>query len=214
MSEYQGARAERRLGGTARPRAFILTGALPVVCKDPIYIEDLRGRDLKVLVITSACFRRYAEAHRHDPTHPASAIEEVAYVDGSVESEGSFLPGVIEHAERWRAQYDVVGIYAVGETLVEPTGLVADYFGLPFPGLRAARACRSKYLQRWYLPDLSPASVLIPPGARGSVDYGAVPFPAVVKPATRHSSQGVCMVHDRAELAAQLHDYPEQETIL
>ncbi len=198
----------------ARPRAFILTGALPVVCRDSIYIDDLRRRDLKVLVITPADFHRYAETHCDDPAHPASAIDEVAFVDGSVESEGSFLPGVIEHAERWRAQYDVVGIYAVGETLVEPTGLVADYFDLPFPGLRAARACRSKYLQRWYLPDLSPASVLIPPGARGSVDHGPIRFPAVIKPATRHSSQGVQTVHDRAELAAQLHDYPAQETIL
>jgi hypothetical protein len=198
----------------AGPRAFILTGALPVVCRDPIYIDDLRARGLKVLVLTPADFHRYAETHCDDPAHPASAIDEVAFVDGSVESEGSFLPGVIEHAERWRAQYDVVGIYAVGETLVEPTGLVADYFGLPFPGLRAARACRSKYLQRWYMPDLSPASVLIPPGARESVDYGSVPFPAVVKPTTRHSSQGVCTVHDRAELATQLDDYPAQETLL
>jgi hypothetical protein len=214
MSERQQAGAERRPDGTARPRAFILTGLLSVVCRDPIYIDDLRRRDLKVLVITPACARRYAEAHRDDPSHPASAIDEVAFVDGSVESEGSFLPGVIEHAERWRKRYDVAGIYAVGETLVEPTGLVADYFDLPFPGLRAARACRSKYLQRWYLPDLSPASVLIPPGARGSVDDGPIRFPAVVKPATRHSSLGVQTVHDRAELAAQLHDYPAQETIL
>ena len=108
----------------------------------------------------------------------------------------------------------MVGIYAVGETLVEPTGVVADYFDLPFPGLRAARACRSKYLQRWYLPDISPASVLIPPGARETVDYGSVRFPAVAKPATRHSSQGVCTVRDRAELSTQLNDYPAQETIL
>ena len=214
MNERQRAGAERHLDGTARPRAFILTGALAVVCRDPIYIDDLRRRDLKVLVITATAWHGYAEAHRDDPAHPVSAIEEVAFVDGSVESEGSFLPGVIEHAGRWREKYDVVGIYAVGETLVEPTGVVADYFDLPFPGLRAARACRSKYLQRWYLPDLSPASVLIPPGARESVDLGSVRFPAVVKPATRHSSQGVCTVHDRAELAAQLHDYPAQETIL
>jgi hypothetical protein len=207
MSEFHRAGAER-------PRAFILTGALPVVCRDSIYIDDLRRRDLKVLVMTPADFQRYAEAHCDDPAHPASAIEEVAFVDGSVASEGSFLPGVIEHAGRWREKYDVVGIYAVGETLVEPTGLVADYFDLPFPGLRASRACRSKYLQRWYMPDLSPASVLIPPGARESVDYGSVRFPAVVKPTTRHSSQGVCTVNDRAELAAQLEDYPAQETIL
>lgn len=197
-----------------KPRAFILTGALPVLCRDSIYIDDLRSRDLKVLVMTPADFQRYAEAHRDDLAHPASAIEEVAFVDGSVASEGSFLPGVIEHAGRWRELYDVVGIYAVGETLVEPTGLVADYFDLPFPGLRASRACRSKYLQRWYMPDLSPASVLIPPGTRESVDYGSVRFPAVVKPTTRHGSQGVCTVNDRAELAAQLDDYPAQETIL
>jgi hypothetical protein len=205
MSEHQGA---------ARPRAFILTGYLPVVCRDSIYIDDLRRRNLKVLVITPAISRSYAEAHGDDPAHPASAIDEIAFVDGSVASEGSFLPGVIEHAERWRKRYDVVGIYAVGETLVEPTGLVADYFDLPFPGLRAARACRSKYLQRWYLPDLSPVSMLIPPGTRDSVDHGSVPFPAVVKPATRHSSEGVQMVHDHAELAAQLDGYPAQETIL
>ena len=198
----------------ARPRAFILTGFLPVVCRDSIYIDDLGRRGLKVLVITPAISRSYADAHGDDPTHPASAIEEIAFVDGSVASEGSFLPGVIEHAGRWRDEYDVVGIYAVGETLVEPTGVVADYFDLPFPGLRAARACRSKYLQRWYLPDISPASVLIPPGARETVDYGSVRFPAVAKPATRHSSQGVCTVRDRAELSTQLNDYPAQETIL
>ena len=49
MSERQRAGAERRPDGTARPRAFILTGALSVVCRDPIYIDDLRRRDLKVL---------------------------------------------------------------------------------------------------------------------------------------------------------------------
>jgi hypothetical protein len=198
----------------ARPRAFILTGYLPVVCRDPIYIDDLRRRNLKVLVITPAMSRPYAQAHGDDPAHPVSKIDEIAFVDGSVASEGSFVPGVIEHADRWRNTYDVIGIYAVGETLVEPTGLIADYFGLPFPGLRAARACRSKYLQRWYLPDLSPVSVLIPPGTRDSVDHGTVAFPAVVKPATRHSSEGVQKVHDHTELAAQLDDYPPHETIL
>jgi hypothetical protein len=195
-----------------KPRAFILTGYLPVICRDAVYLDDLRRRDLQVLVLTPAISRPYAQAHGSNPAHPASAIDEIAFVDGSVASEGSYLPGVIEHAERWRQSYDIVGIYAVGETLVEPTGLVADYFGLPFPGLRAARACRNKYLQRWYLPELSPTSVLIPPGARESV--GSVPFPAVVKPATRHSSEGVQLVHDRAELAARLSEYPMQETIL
>jgi hypothetical protein len=205
---------ERRRPGAERPRAFILTGALSVICRDHVYVDDLRSRDLTILVITGAAGRGYAETHRGDPAHPAAAIDEIAYVDGSVESEGSFLPGVIEHAGRWREQYDVQGIYAVGETLVEPTGLVADYFDLPFPGLRASRVCRSKYLQRWYLPELSPKYVVIPPGTRDSLDDRNIRFPAVVKPATRHSSLGVQTVHDRAELVAQLSGYPAQETIL
>jgi ATP-grasp domain len=198
----------------AKPAAFILTGALSVVCRDPIYIDELRRRGLKVLVITATRWRDYADQHADDPVHPASAIDELAFVDGSVESDGSFVPGVIDHAGRWRERYDVRGVYAVGETLVEPTGLVADQFGLPFPGLRAVRACRSKYLQRWYLPELSPASVMIPPGARETFDLAAVRFPAVVKPAARHSSLGVCTVSDAVELVEQLRDYPAQETIL
>ena len=153
-----------------------------VVCRDPIYIHYLVRRGLKVLLITAAHWREQALTHAGDPAHPASAIDELAFVDGSVESDGSFIPGVIEHAQRWRDQYNVVGVYAVGETLVEPTGLIADFFGLPFPGLRAARACRSKYLQRWYLPELNPAWLLVPPGGRGSFDREAVRFPAVVKP--------------------------------
>jgi hypothetical protein len=194
--------------------AFILTGALSVVCRDPIYIEDLRRRDFKVLVITAARWRAYADTAASDTNHPVSAIDEIAFVRGSVESEGSFLPDVIEQARRWRDRYDVAGIYALGETLVEPTGLVADFFGLPFPGLRASRVCRNKYLQRWYLPELSPDCALVAPGGRESFDQGAVRFPAVVKPATRHSSLGVRTVHDREELIEQLGTYPAEETVL
>ena len=82
-----------------RPRAFILTGYLPVVCRDSIYIDDLRRRDLKVLVVTPAISRSYAATHGRDPAHPVSRIDEIAVVDGSVASEGSFLPGVIEHLD-------------------------------------------------------------------------------------------------------------------
>ena len=204
----------KSLAGDVKPDAFILTGAFSVVCRDPIYIHYLVRRGLKVLLITAAHWREQALTHAGDPAHPASAIDELAFVDGSVESDGSFIPGVIEHAQRWRDQYNVVGVYAVGETLVEPTGLIADFFGLPFPGLRAARACRSKYLQRWYLPELNPAWLLVPPGGRGSFDREAVRFPAVVKPATRHSSLGVQTVYDHTELADQLGTYPANEAVL
>ncbi|MGJ3561625.1 ATP-grasp domain-containing protein [Streptomyces sp. INA 01156] len=58
------------------------------------------------------------------------------------------------------------------------------------PGLRATRACRSKYLQRWYLPEFSPRSLTVPGGERDTADLSAVRYPAVVKPAGRHSSSG------------------------
>ncbi|WP_316683859.1 hypothetical protein [Streptomyces spongiicola] len=56
-----------------------------------------------------------------------------------------------------------------GETQVEPTGLLADALGLRTPGLRATRACRSKYLQRWYLPEFSPVSLTVPPEGRAAL---------------------------------------------
>jgi len=149
-----------------------------------------------------------------DPSHPASAIDEIAFIEGSVAREGSFIAGTIAAARRWRERYTIVGVYAVGETMVEPTGLLADALGLPSPGLRATRACRSKYLQRWYLPEFSPPSVVIPAGARETFSPDSVRFPAVVKPASRHSSSGVIAVHDEAQLRAQLGSYAEHEPVL
>lgn len=107
-----------------------------------------------------------------------------------MDREGSFMAGVVSAALGWRDRYDIVGVYAIGETLVEPTGVLADGLGLPGPGARATRACRSKYLQRWYLREFSPFSVVVAPEERASPDLGAVSFPAVLKPAARTSSSG------------------------
>ncbi len=196
------------------PDAFILTGAFWVVVRDPIYLTELSRRGLTILMITAARWRDQALECVNDPSHPASAIEEIAFVPGGVDTEGSFTPGVIAHAQSWRTRYNVVGLYAVGETLVEPTGLLADAFGLPAPGLRASRVSRSKYLQRWYLPEFSPVSVTLPAGARDPAGLDAVRFPAVIKPAARHSSSGVETVRDRAELDTALAGFPEHETVL
>jgi hypothetical protein len=198
----------------AKPDAFILTGAFWVVVRDPIYLTELSRRGLRILLITAARWRDQALKHVDDPDHPASLIEEVAFVPGGVDTEGSFTPGVIATARSWRDRYEVAGIYAVGETMVEPTGLVADALGMPFPGLRASRACRSKYLQRWYLPEFGPESIVLPAGGRDPAAPDAVRYPAVVKPAARHSSSGVELVRDRAELDAALAVFPDHETIL
>ncbi|WNZ09563.1 ATP-grasp domain-containing protein [Streptomyces sp. 11x1] len=199
---------------TVRPEAVVLTGAFWVVCRNPRYLHEISDRGLKVLLITPENCRRHAQQCMKDPEHPASLIDDIAFVDGSLDQEGSFVPGVIARSRTWRHRYSIVGAYAVGETLVEPTGLLGDALGLRGPGLRATRVCRSKYLQRWYLDEFSPASLVIPPGEREDVDLGSLPYPAVAKPATRHSSSGVATVADASELRELLAEYPEYETVL
>lgn len=197
-----------------KPQAFILTGAFWVVCRNPLYLTELADRGITILVITAAMWREQARACMAEAGHPAASIDDIAFVEGELNIEGSFTAGTIAAARRWQRDYTIVGVHSVGETLVEPTGLLADALGLPSPGLRATRACRSKYLQRWYLPEFSPPSVVIPSAERDSYDWSSVEFPCVVKPASRHSSSGVATVNDEAELRKQVATYPEYEIIL
>lgn len=196
------------------PPAFILTGAFAVVCRNPLYLAELRRRGFKILVLTAESWRDRATAAQQDPEHVAQMIDEIAFVEGSLDVEGSFTAGAIAQARCWQDRYTIRGVYAVGETLVESTGILADALGLPGPGLRASRVCRSKYLQRWYLPGLSPASVTIPGAQRTAFDPHSVPFPAVLKPASRHSSSGVVTVENPDQLTAALAGYPEHEHLL
>ncbi|GAB3227436.1 hypothetical protein GCM10027447_18550 [Glycomyces halotolerans] len=195
----------------AKPRAFILAGAFRVVCRNPRYLVELAERDLSILIITPEETRAQAEAAFQSADPAFTLITEIAYVDGSLDRESSFNAGAVAAAEDWSRRYDIVGAYAMEEMLVEPAGIICDRFGLPSPGLRASRACRSKYLQRFYLGTFSPESRTLPPGERGD---NAPRFPVVAKPAGRHASSGVVRCRDAAELAAALADYPEHETVL
>jgi ATP-grasp domain len=197
-----------------RPEAFILTGSFPVIRRNPLYLTELSRRGLKVLVITAASYREQATSAIADPSNPASEIAEIAFVTGDYSVQGAFVPGAVAHAMAWRRRYTIVGAYAVGDYLAEATGLLCDGLGVRSPGLRASRACRSKYLQRWYVPELSPASLVIPAGERETASLDAVTFPAVVKPAGRASSSGVVTVLDQAELRRRLRTYPEHEIVL
>ncbi|MEU3552846.1 ATP-grasp domain-containing protein [Streptomyces fragilis] len=199
---------------TERPEAFVLTGAFWVVCRNTRYLQELADRGLKVLLITPESYREHAGRCMADPDHPASLVDEVAFVDGSLDQEGSFTAGFVARARDWSRRYTIVGAYAVGETLVEPTGLLGDVLGLRGPGLRATKVCRSKYLQRWYLEEFSPASTVVPPGERAALDADALEYPVVAKPATRHSSSGVVTVADAAALRAVVAAYPAHETVL
>ena len=199
---------------TDLPGAVILTGSFPVIRRNPLYLGELTRRGLHILVITAESYRDQATAAIADPDNPASQITEIAYVTGDFTVQGAFLAGAVAHATAWRAKYSVVGAYAVGDYLAEPTGLLCDALGVPSPGLRASRACRSKFLQRWYVPQLSPPSLTIPAGERESAQLSTVDYPAVVKPAGRASSSGVETVRDEADLRARLAGYPEHEVVL
>lgn len=194
-------------------RAFVLLGGFRVVCRNLEYLEQLRERGLAVLLIAPEAWRKEALERMADPAHPSSAIREASFVSGSMSQEGSFTADVIATGMRWRERYDIAGVFAVGEVLVEQAGLLADALGVRSPGLRATRVCRSKYLQRWYLPEWSPMSMVVPSGRRDALD-AAPEFPAVVKPAARHSSSGVTAVADRSGLERALTAYPDGENAL
>lgn len=196
------------------PRAFILTGAFWVICRNPLYLTELKSRGITVLLITPERFREQAESARKDAGNIASFISDIAYVEGSIDKEASFNPGVIAAVRNWLNHYIVIGACAVGETLVEPTGILADGLDLPTPGIRATRVCRSKYLQRFYLSEWSPQSLIIPPDARARVNLEEHAYPAIMKPTTRHSSSGVVSVVCATQAASTLAEYPDYETIL
>ncbi|MCX8957638.1 ATP-grasp domain-containing protein [Erwinia psidii] len=196
------------------PRAFVLTGAFWVICRNSLYLRELANRDITILVITPESYRQGAEAARDDRQSVTALIAEIAYVQGALDREASFNPSVIAALQQWQQQYRIVGAFAVGETLVEPTGIVADALGLCSPGLRATRVCRSKYLQRFYLSQFSPLSRVIAPEKRQEIDWSTLSWPLILKPATRHSSSGVISVDNEQQASAALVDYPAYETLL
>jgi hypothetical protein len=196
------------------PEAFVLMGGFGVVCRNPLYISELKRRGLVVLLICPESFREAATHGMAREGHIGAQISEVAFVAGSLGDPGSFTAEVIARALAWRRRYRIKGVYAVGEVLVEQAGLLADALELPSPGLRATRACRSKYLQRWYLPEWSPPSLVVPPARRADLERPPLEFPVVVKPASRHSSSGVHSQPSWESLRAGLAAYPADETVL
>ncbi|MFL6110511.1 MAG: acetyl-CoA carboxylase biotin carboxylase subunit family protein [Catenulispora sp.] len=198
----------------AKPDAFILGGAFRVICRNPRFLSELADRSLRILIVTPDSSRAQTEAVLARGGATAELISEVAFVPGAMDVESSFNPGVLAAVQQWRESYRIVGAYAMEEMLVEPISLVCDILGLPGPGLRAGRACRSKYLQRAYLDRFGPASLTVPPGLRATVDPAALKLPAVVKPAARHASSGVVACESADQVAAVLRAYPDHETVL
>ncbi|UJW29933.1 ATP-grasp domain-containing protein [Saccharothrix sp. AJ9571] len=197
-----------------KPPAFVLLGGLRVIVRNWRYLTELDRRGLKILVLTSSGWRAETLACLAATEGAGALIHDAGFVEGKVELDGSFTAGVIAQVHRWQDRYRIEGVFAAGEMLVEQTGLVADALGLPAPGLRAARVCRNKYLQRFYLRDLGPAVTVVPPGERASLEAAALKYPVVLKPSGRRSSSGVRQIADAEELHRHLGDYLDGETLL
>jgi hypothetical protein len=185
-----------------------------------------RGLDVLGVDVSTPGKQRFDRARRQYADHPLAGIAELAWIAGDRHED------ILEQVIRWGAEdsqrldrrsahrkteqggYRVRAVLAFGEDFVEAAALVADYLGLPAPGLRASRVCRDKLLQRRYLAAWSPRSRLLPPAARAEVAGSWKEFPAVLKPTGREASSGVRRVADRAELTAALDGYDADESLL
>jgi biotin carboxylase len=173
--------------------ALILLGGFAVAWNQR-FLQAARARDLDVLLMD-------APGPQADAMRPIGEVGIAAATD---------LAGIVDHAAFWAARYDVRGVCVLREDYVEPGAVVADLLGLPSPGLRAARVCRNKHLQRRYLSVHSPLSTLVEPGQRA----GWTRFPVVVKPVGRLASSGVRLVTGPERLPDCLAAYDPDEVLL
>lgn len=197
-----------------RPKAVLFMTGFGVVGRNSSYIAYVVERGMTVLLITPESFRpEVANAYRHGE-HVVHHIRDIAFVKGMLSSPDSFTADVVAVVKEWESKYEFAGVCAIGEVLVEQAGLVADRYGLRSPGLRASRVCRSKYLQRWYLPQFAPRYQVVSPAARADAQFDELAYPVIVKPASRHSSSGVTQVATARACRERVLSYPGHETLL
>jgi biotin carboxylase len=177
---------------TLRPALLLLGGF--AVAWNQRFLQAARKRDLDVLLVDA-------------PGPQAAAMRAIGEVGTAAATD---LAAIVDHAAAWAGRYDIRGVCVLREEYVEPGAVVADLLGLASPGLRAARVCRNKYLQRRYLSAYGPLSTLVEPGRRA--DWSS--FPVVVKPVGRLASSGVRLVTGPAQLPDCLSGYDPDEALL
>jgi hypothetical protein len=176
------------------------------------YLADLHTRGLAILMIIGPPRSDLDLASRsflNTPGHPFSVIDEIAHL------KGDDLAGVVDQVRRWSDRYHIAGVFGASEVFAEAAGVVADGLGIPGVGMRAARVCRNKLLQRLYLKAWSPESRLVTSETRVEVaEWGAGSLPVVVKPLHLSSSIGVRQFDDAAALAGHLAQLGPRDRLL
>lgn len=194
---------------------FLLMGGIPWICRNSEFIYELRRQGVQVGIVAPESFRDQYEASRL-ATPCLRAVASVEFVPGDEADSGTFTSGTLDTIRRLTARYSIVGVLAISEHLVEQAGLVCDVLGLPGVGFKASRIARSKFLQRTFGAAISPASEMYTAKAlAAAVDtFECARFPAIVKPAGRHGSEGVLRVDNRAALRSALDQYGADEIVL
>jgi hypothetical protein len=189
---------------TIRPAAFILLTDLP---KAGSYLAAITGRGLRPLVIAGP------------PNWPLDQVA-ASFVGKleSVERLEFFAPddhaGILSQIAAFAQDYDVRGIFASSETFVEQAGQAADLLGLPGAGLRAARVCRNKHLQRLYLSAWSPGFVLSSRPAELIKMALSDQYPLISKPLDLYCSIGVRVIQDLRALDSHLSELDPRSLVL
>jgi hypothetical protein len=181
-------------------KALILCGAA-AVSWNPDFAAAARRRGLAVLAVESP-----------DAGFARAALAADGAADGRAWAEPDEVGALFGAVRDWSATYGIAGVAVLREDWVEAGALLADLLGTPSLGLRAARVCRDKALQRFLLPEWSPRYLAAEAG--DGVLGSWARFPAVVKPARRTASSGVTAVLDRAQLLSALTLFPAAEPVL
>lgn len=183
---------------TVRPPGFILFTDLP---KAGSYLAAIAARRLRALVITGPPhwpLEHVAVSFVGRPGHLFASVDRLEFFSPDDHA------GILHQVTAWAREYDVQGIFASSETFVEPAGQAADLLGLPGPGLRAARVCRNKHLQRLYLGTWSPGFVLSSAPADAVAAAAANWYPLISKPLDLYCSIGVQVIRDSRALETHL----------
>lgn len=193
----------------ALPPAFILFGGFMARYFPGIWAQ-IRIRGLALLIVDDLdeVLKEIGDQFNGCASTPFNIFNEVAHVM-PVD-----MAGMLQQVSRWAERYDIRGVASTRENRVEQASLAADMLNLPSPGLRAARICTNKYLQRLYLKEWSPPFLCITPAQRSSCRPPPDIFPAVLKPVGRSSSLGVQRILSQSELTAAVQEYPDEEVLI